>query len=92
MKGTLSASTAPVKIVVNPAQTGDLWVSTDKGLFHSTDTGASFSAISGISQAWGIGLGKAATTGGYPAIFAAANIGSVGYFRSDDEGLNWVQV
>ncbi|KZV75593.1 carbohydrate-binding module family 1 protein [Peniophora sp. CONT] len=92
VKSTLGSSTAPVKIVVNPAQTGDVWVSTDKGLFHSTDTGASFTAISGISQAWGIGLGKAATTGGYPAIFAAANLGSVGYFRSDDEGLNWVQI
>ncbi|VDB99838.1 unnamed protein product [Peniophora sp. CBMAI 1063] len=91
-KGALGSSTAPVKIVVNPAQTGDVWVSTDKGLFHSTDTGVTFTAISGISQAWGLGLGKAASTGGYPAIFVAANLGSVGYFRSDDEGLNWVQI
>lgn len=49
-KATLGASTAPVKIVVHPNITGDVWVSTDKGLFHSTDLGTSFIAISGVSQ------------------------------------------
>ncbi|KAK7463773.1 hypothetical protein VKT23_005712 [Stygiomarasmius scandens] len=76
--GTLGSSSSPVKIVVNPSQSGDVWVSTDKGIFHSTDSGSSFTAISG--------------TGGYPAIFAAANIGGIGYFRSDDAGVNWVKI
>lgn len=48
--GTLGASTAPVKVVVNPKTSGDVWVSTDKGLFHTTNSGASFTAISGVSQ------------------------------------------
>lgn len=61
VKGTIGSSTSPVKIVVNPSTTGDVWVSTDKGLFHSTNSGSSFSAISGISQAWAIGLGAPAT-------------------------------
>ncbi|KAF9015345.1 hypothetical protein BDQ17DRAFT_1386098 [Cyathus striatus] len=91
-KTTLGNSTAPVKIVVNPALTGDVWVSTDKGLFHSTDLGTSFTAISAVSQAWAIALGASASTGGYPALYAAANIGGVGYFRSDDSGLNWVKI
>ncbi|KAI0321694.1 hypothetical protein OF83DRAFT_1161676 [Amylostereum chailletii] len=91
-KGTLGPSTSPVKVIVHPSIGGDVWVSTDKGLFHSTDSGSTFSAISGITQAWAIALGAPATTGGYPAVFAAANIGGVGYFRSDDGGVNWVMI
>ncbi|KAF8203099.1 hypothetical protein BJ912DRAFT_842191 [Pholiota molesta] len=92
VEGSLGASTSPVKIVVNLAVTGDVWVSTDVGLFHSTNMGASFTAIPGITQAWAIALGAPATTNGYPAVFAAANIGGVGYFRSDDGGVNWIQI
>lgn len=48
--GNLGSSTSPVKVVVNPESSGDAWVSTDKGLFHTTNTGASFTATSGITQ------------------------------------------
>lgn len=89
---TLGSSTAPVKIVVNPNVTGDVWVSTDTGLYHSTDAGSTFAAASGVSQAWATALGKAAPSGSYPAVFAAANIDGVGYFRSDDAGATWVQI
>ncbi|KAG6850815.1 hypothetical protein H0H93_008118 [Arthromyces matolae] len=93
VNGSLGSSSSPVKIVVHPNVTGDIWVSTDTGLYHSTNSGAAFTAISGISQAWAIALGAPATSGGYPALFAAANISStVGYFRSDDQGVNWVQI
>ncbi|KAF9036414.1 Oligoxyloglucan reducing end-specific cellobiohydrolase [Hymenopellis radicata] len=92
VNGSLGSSSSPVKIVVNPSVTGDIWVSTDKGLFHSTNNGTSFTAISGVTQAWAIALGAPASTEGYPAIFAAANIGGLGYFRSDDTGANWVQI
>lgn len=43
-------------------------------------------------KAWAIALGAPAKAGGYPAVFAAANIGGVGYFRSDDAGATWVQI
>ena len=89
--GKLSASTTTFKIVVNPNETGDVWVSSDKGLFHSIDLGASFAALCGITQAWGIGLGAPAIPGGYLAVFAVAELdGIVGYYRSDDSGLLWV--
>ncbi|CAL1695971.1 unnamed protein product [Somion occarium] len=91
-KGSLGSSTSPVKIVVNPSVTGDVWVSTDKGIFHSTDLGSTFTSLSGVSQAWAIALGAPAKAGGYPALFAAANIDGVGYFRSDDAGVNWVKI
>ncbi|KAJ8084220.1 hypothetical protein PM082_002987 [Marasmius tenuissimus] len=92
-KGTLGSSNSPFKIVVHPSVSGDVWVSTDTGLFHSTNSGSTFTAIAGVSQAWAIGLGAPAKSGGYPAVFAAANIDSgVGYFRSDDAGVNWVKI
>lgn len=91
-KGTLGASASVFDIAVHPSVTGDVWVSTDKGLFHSTDSGATFSAIPGITQAWGIALGAPKTTGGYPAVFVAANYNGVAYLRSDDQGVNWVKI
>ncbi|KIJ46121.1 carbohydrate-binding module family 1 protein [Sphaerobolus stellatus SS14] len=91
--GSLGNSTAPFKVIVNPGVTGDVWVSTDVGLFHSINSGTTFTAISGVTQAWAIALGAPAKTGGYPALFAAANIGGVvGYYRSDDTGATWVQI
>ncbi|KAG8710306.1 hypothetical protein FRC11_004653 [Ceratobasidium sp. 423] len=91
--GSLGSSTAPVKVVVNLNTSGDVWVSTDKGLFHSTNFGATFTADSSVTAAWAIGLGAPKTTGGYPAVFVAGTIGGVvGYYRTDDQGVNWVQI
>lgn len=90
---TLGATTAPFKVIVNPGVTGDVWVSSDEGVFHTTNSGQSFTQISGPTQAWGIALGAPAKTGGYPALFAAASFGTqTGYFRSDDTGASWVQI
>lgn len=91
-KGSLGSSASPFKVVVHPNVTGDVWVSTDKGLFHSTNSGTSFTTISGVTQAWAIALGAPAKAGGYPALFTAANISGIGYFRSDDAGVNWVKI
>ncbi|TFK76921.1 Oligoxyloglucan reducing end-specific cellobiohydrolase [Pluteus cervinus] len=91
-KGKLGSSTSAAKVVVNPGVTGDVWVSTDIGLFHSTDSGTSFTTITGVKQAWAIALGAPAKTGGYPALYAAANIDGIGYYRSDDAGVTWVKV
>ena len=48
--GTLGSSTSPVKIAVHPNITGDVWVSTDKGLFHSPNSGTTFTTIPNVSQ------------------------------------------
>ncbi|KAH7915355.1 hypothetical protein BJ138DRAFT_120771 [Hygrophoropsis aurantiaca] len=91
--GTLGASTAPVKIIANPNTAGDVFVSSDKGIFHSTNVGQTFTSLSGPTEAWAIALGASATSGGYPALFAAASIdGLVGYYRSDNVGQAWVQI
>ena len=88
----LGSSTSVSTVIVNPGVTGDVWASTDQGLFHSTNNGTTFTAIPGVSQAWAISLGAPASSGGYPALFAVADISGVGYFRSDDQGTNWVQI
>lgn len=80
--GTLGSTTSPVKIAVHPYVTGDIWVSTDKGLFHSTNSGSSFTALSGVTSAYGLALGAAKTSGGYPSVFIGGTIsGTTGYFR-----------
>ncbi|KAF7339698.1 Carbohydrate-binding module family 1 protein [Mycena sanguinolenta] len=71
---SLGSSNVPAKIVVNPKVSGDVWVSTDVGLFHSTTFGKTFTAIPGITEAWAIALGAPQTATSYPAIFAAASI------------------
>jgi xyloglucan-specific exo-beta-1,4-glucanase len=65
VKSALGSSSAPWKIVVHPNVTGDVWVSTDKGLFHSTNMGTSFTTISGVSQAWAIALGVPKTVSSF---------------------------
>ena len=89
--GTLGSSTAPVKVIVHPNITGDVWVSSDKGIFHSTNFGASFTQLADVTEAWAIALGAPETAGGYPALFAIASFGTqTGVFRSDDEGLRQI--
>ena len=86
-RGTLESSYSPYKIAVHPTVAGDIWVSTEVGLFHSTNFGATFKAVSNISQAWDIALG-ADSSHGYPAIFTVAIVsGTGGIYRSDDAGV-----
>lgn len=47
---TLGTSSSSNTVIVNPGVIGDVWVSTDKGLFHSTNNGTTFTAISGVTQ------------------------------------------
>ncbi|KAG8893201.1 hypothetical protein FRC00_010856, partial [Tulasnella sp. 408] len=88
--GTLGSSSTANKITVNVKVTGDVWVSTDAGLFHTTNSGASFTAITGFGATWSISTGAAKTSGGYPSVFAIGTYNSVvGVYRSDDQGSTW---
>jgi hypothetical protein len=75
-----------------PGREGDIWLATDSGLYHSTDSGASFAKVTG-DKAWTVGFGKAAEGSSYPAIYAGAKINSTsGIYRSDDGGTRWVRI
>jgi hypothetical protein len=87
----------PVRFKAVPGHEGDIWLaggtSASYGLWHSTDSGTTFTKVSGVQEADTIGFGKAATGRTYPALYASAKIGGVrGIYRSDDTGATWVRV
>jgi len=87
--GTLGSNSLPYKIAVHPTVAGDVWVSTDTGLFHSTNFGTKFETRQSVSRAWDIALGAPYSSGGYPAIFVVAKVsGTEGVYRSDDTGVS----
>ncbi|MGB3437176.1 MAG: cellulose binding domain-containing protein [Actinophytocola sp.] len=72
---------------------GDIWLAGETGLFHSTDSGASFTALSTVSKAVSVGFGKAAPGRTNPALYTMATIDGVnGVHRSDDNGVTWVRI
>lgn len=83
-----------------PGIEGDLWLaggSTDEGdvygLWHSTDSGATFEKLANVQQADVVGFGKAAPNQTYPALYVSAKIDDVrGIYRSDDAGGTFVRI
>jgi xyloglucan-specific exo-beta-1,4-glucanase len=68
--GSATASRAIAVSTLTAA--GELWISTDHGIWHATNYGKTIVGLSGgLSQAWAIAVGAPATTGGTPALFAA---------------------
>ena len=89
----------PVRFKAVPGREGDIWLAggseTDNayGLWHSLDSGTSFTKLANIEEADNIGFGKAATGQTYMALYAAAQVAGVrGIFRSIDAGQTWVRV
>jgi hypothetical protein len=89
----------PVRFKAVPGREGDIWLAggaewdNTYGLWHSTDSGASFTKLANVAEADNIGFGKAATGQTYPALYAAAEIAGVrGIFRSTDAGQTWVRL
>ncbi|MDH2424692.1 cellulose binding domain-containing protein [Sphaerisporangium sp. TRM90804] len=81
-----------------PGVAGDVWLAGGTaggvyGLWHSTNSGASFTRLAGVAEADNIGFGKAAPGRTYPALYTVAEIDAVrGVFRSDDAGASWVRI
>jgi photosystem II stability/assembly factor-like uncharacterized protein len=81
------------QIYAAPGRTGDLWLATLEGLYHSTDSGETFGKIDGPSQLRAFGFGKGAPNGEYPALYLIATIANQpGIYRSDDGGSHWVRI
>jgi hypothetical protein len=75
------------------AAEGDLWLASNNGLYHSTNSGTSFSPVSGVQQGYAVGFGKAATGQTYPAIYLAGQINNTqAIFRSTDGGASWIRI
>lgn len=86
-----SSSTKEFKAV--PGIEGDIWLTGTGGMWHSTDSGTTFTKISVVDQSDTIGFGKAAPGQSYMAIYTSSKINGVrGIFRSDDKGVNWIRI
>lgn len=76
-----------------PGREGDLWLPLAGGLFHSTDSGTSFTNVGSIDGTSLVGFGAAAPGASYPALYVVGTVGSVyGFFRSDDAGTTWTRI
>ncbi len=92
---TVKAQTAPWGFVrAVPGIEGDVWLAGDYGgLYHSTDSGVTFTSVGGFSSTEVVGFGKAATGQTYPAIYVVGVMDSVhGIYRSDDAGATWIRI
>ena len=107
-QGSVSAGLAPnyfanTSLAVNPNAEGDLWLADGNAVYHSVDSGASwtklsqFASITG-SNAWPdvqgatvVALGKAKPGAAYSAaVYVVGVVGGVwGVYRSDDGGATW---
>jgi photosystem II stability/assembly factor-like uncharacterized protein len=85
---------AGAMLSATPDRQGDLWLAfRSAGLYHSTDTGATFTKLDKVQEAYSLGFGKAAPNQKYPALFLAGKVGELqALFRSDDEGKSWVRI
>jgi hypothetical protein len=93
---TVAASGLPASIQFKAVagREGHIWAAAlTSGLLRSTNSGATFTAVAGVTEADNIGFGKAATGQTYPAIYSSAEAGGIrGIFRSDNEGATWVRI
>ncbi|GAA4620275.1 RICIN domain-containing protein [Actinoallomurus vinaceus] len=73
---------------------GDLWIAGgSSGLLHSTNGGASFTRLTTVKVAQGVGFGKPAPGAHYQAIYLIGTVGRVfGVFRSTDQGHTWLRI
>ncbi len=63
---------------------GDVWLTTNAGLYHSRDSGATWAVVPQVGNTAAVGFGKAAPGGSYPAVYLSAIVNGVwGVYRSD---------
>lgn len=80
-------------IYATPGHEGDLWIAAFNGLYHSTDSGQTFTKTKGLDEIHGFGFGKAAPGMDYSALYLIGNLKGIrGIYRSDNVGQNWVRI
>jgi hypothetical protein len=76
-----------------PGYEGDVWITSGKELYRSTDSGRNFTALSSADEAYAVGFGHAPPGKRYPAIYLTGKVqGVTGFFRSDNEGRSFSRI
>jgi photosystem II stability/assembly factor-like uncharacterized protein len=82
--GNLFFTGGPQGVPTHPAK---------EGFYRSTDGGATWTAIPNVLEVSCFGFGKAATPGGYPAIYIVGWVNQVyGIWQSNDDAKSWIQI
>jgi len=82
-----------IELAPTPGLTGDLWISAGNKLFHTSDSGTTFSTLEGLTAVHHLGFGKPAPGKTTPAIYLTGIIQDTeGLFRSDDAGQTWLRI
>jgi hypothetical protein len=72
---------------------GDLWATTNTGLFRSQDSGTTWTQLPQIGNAAAVGFGMGAPGQSYPTVYLSASLNNVwGVYRSDDAGATWQRI
>jgi oligoxyloglucan reducing-end-specific cellobiohydrolase len=82
--------------VVNWAKAGDIWLPLgSNGLYHSSDSGITWTNTSNVSWANSVGVGAAAPGSTIQSVFlygTASPLGVMAIYRSDNNGASWVRI
>lgn len=80
-------------LAVAPGRKGEVWLGTGRGLQVSRDGGEHWAMRHPSLEAWLLGFGAGRKEDDPPAVFAWGKLdGLAGFFRSDDEGRNWIRI
>ncbi|MDP4239034.1 MAG: hypothetical protein Q8904_06120 [Bacteroidota bacterium] len=88
-----SRLTSNLTVETTPGKEGDVWVGMiANGLYHSTNSGTSFTKIPAVQKAEFIAVGKASTgRPNTPAVYVFGMVNNIAksLFRSNDNGVTW---
>src|SRR4029077_1374071 len=80
-----------------PGEAGNLFYTPGNGagdgFYHSTDGGATWTAVANVQEAAAFGFGAPAPGQSYPAIYIAGYVNNVyGIWQSTDDAQSWTQI
>lgn len=91
--GALGNATTVVDIAPHPAVAGEVYVSTDVGVFRSTDYGATFARLAGaLTNTQQISLGLASDGASWTVYAFGTGPAGKRLYATDDAGATWVDV
>lgn len=87
------SATAIRDIAAHPAKEGDVWVSTDAGVFHSTDYGATFKpTATSLTNTFQVALGVGEEKDSWNVYAFGHGAAGARLYGSADGGENWTDV